>query len=81
MTRKKIAISFTAVALAALVVAGCGSSSSSSGGAYGGGGGESTAAATTTATAPQGAGVAVVSVSSVPKLGKIVVDSEGIHPL
>jgi predicted lipoprotein with Yx(FWY)xxD motif len=76
MTRKKIAISFTAVALAALVVAGCGSSSSSSGGAYGGGGG-STAAATTTATAPQGTGAAVVSVSSVPKLGKIVVDSKG----
>jgi predicted lipoprotein with Yx(FWY)xxD motif len=75
MIGKKIAISSTAVALAALVVAGCGSSSTS-GGAYGGG--ESTTAATTTATAPQGAGVAVVSVASVPKLGKVVVDSKGL---
>jgi predicted lipoprotein with Yx(FWY)xxD motif len=77
MTSKKIAISLIAMALAALVVAGCGSSSdsTSSGGAYGGG--ESTAATTTTATAPEGAGVAVVAVSSVPKLGKVVVDSKG----
>lgn len=76
MTGKKIAISFLAMALAALVVAGCGSSSdSTSGGAYGGGG--STAATTTTASAPSGAGVAVVTVGSVPKLGKVVVDSKG----
>jgi predicted lipoprotein with Yx(FWY)xxD motif len=77
MTSKKIAIPFIAMALAALAVAGCGSSSdsTSSGGAYGGG--ESTAAATTTAAAPEGAGVAVVTAASVPKLGMVVVDSKG----
>jgi predicted lipoprotein with Yx(FWY)xxD motif len=77
MTARKIAISAMAVALAVLVVAGCGSSSdSTSGGAYGGG--ESTApAATTTAAAPQGAGAALVSAAPAPELGKVVVDSKG----
>jgi predicted lipoprotein with Yx(FWY)xxD motif len=79
MTGKKIAISLMALALAALVAAGCGSSdsssSSTSGGAYGGG--ESTAATTTAAAAPEAAPVAVVSVASVPKLGSVVVDSKG----
>ena len=74
----------TAAALA-LVVAGCGSAaparrrlrrrSSSSGGAYGGGGDTTTEAGLDRA-APE-ARRAVVTVAPVPKLGKVIVDSEG----
>jgi predicted lipoprotein with Yx(FWY)xxD motif len=56
-----------------LLVAGCGSSdSSSSGGAYGGG-----AETTATAQTSPSEGVATIKVASVPKLGKVVVDSDG----
>jgi predicted lipoprotein with Yx(FWY)xxD motif len=77
--------SFPAIAALALIallaVAGCGSSSndsgSSSGGAYGGGG--SKASSTTTSSEPSGGGtVAVVTAASAPKLGKIIVDSNGL---
>jgi predicted lipoprotein with Yx(FWY)xxD motif len=66
--------SIAALVAIALAVAGCGSSSDSTagGGAYGGG--ETTA--TQPASAPQATG-AVVSVATVPKLGKIIVDSKG----
>jgi predicted lipoprotein with Yx(FWY)xxD motif len=81
MTRNLTAISLTAAVLAALVVAGCGSSSDSSGSTggssygYGGSGSTTTKPATQSpATAP----VAIVSVSSVPKLGKVVVDAKGM---
>ncbi len=77
MTRTLPAIALAAVVLA-LAVAGCGSSSDSTetggGGAYGGG--SSTAA--TTAPSPEATNAAVVSAASAPKLGKIIVDSEGM---
>lgn len=66
-----------ALAAAALLAAGCGSSdsSTSSGGTYGSSGGS-----TTTKPASSGAeGTgAVVSASAAPKLGKIIVDSNGL---
>jgi predicted lipoprotein with Yx(FWY)xxD motif len=60
---------------AALAIAGCGSSDNSTtgGGAYGGG--ETTA--TQPASAPKASG-AVISVATAPKLGKIIVDSNGL---
>lgn len=71
----------TAIAALALIgvlaIAGCGSSndsSSSSGGTYGSGG-KSTEAAST--GSPASGTVAVVSTASVPKLGRILVDSKG----
>jgi predicted lipoprotein with Yx(FWY)xxD motif len=66
--------------IAALAIAGCGGSddngsSSGAGGAYGGGGGETTKAAS---SAPSGGGaVTIVSATTVPKLGKVIVDSKG----
>ena len=77
MTRSFFALSAAAL-IAALAVAGCGSSnSSSSGGAYGEGSSATTKPASTTASTGGGAGAAVVSVASAPKVGKIVVDSQG----
>lgn len=77
--------SFPAVAVLALIallaIAGCGSSgdssssSGSSGGAYGGGE-SSTSAASSESSA--GGTAAVVTASSVPKLGKVIVDSKGL---
>jgi len=61
--------------IAILAIAGCGSSSdssSSSGGAYGSGGESTTKPASTGGTA------AVVTAASAPKLGRIIVDSEGL---
>ncbi len=58
----------------ALAVAGCGGGSSNSGGAYGGGG--SSTEQTSSTPAGEG-GASVVSVASVPKLGKVIVDSKG----
>ena len=77
--------SFPAVAVLALIallaIAGCGSSSDSSsssgsgGGAYGG----SKSSASTAPSEPSGGGTAaVVTASSVPKLGKVIVDSKGL---
>jgi predicted lipoprotein with Yx(FWY)xxD motif len=66
-----------ALAVLAIVIAGCGSSndnsssSSGGGGAYGGGGSSSKPAST-----PAGGG-GVVAVADNPKLGKIIVDSKG----
>jgi predicted lipoprotein with Yx(FWY)xxD motif len=75
MSRKLVAIGALAVATA-LAAAGCGSSSGSSSGAYGSG--ESTTEpAATTPSAGETATVAVVTASSVPKVGKVIVDSKG----
>jgi predicted lipoprotein with Yx(FWY)xxD motif len=69
-----------ALALTALLaIAGCGSSgnssSSSGGGAYGGGESSTTTAAS---SQPSGDGTAaVITASSVPKLGKVIVDAKG----
>jgi predicted lipoprotein with Yx(FWY)xxD motif len=67
--------------VAALAIAGCGGSSndssaeaSSGGGAYGGGSETSEA---TTPSSPEKTGAAVVSVASVPKLGRVIVDASG----
>jgi predicted lipoprotein with Yx(FWY)xxD motif len=84
MRRNLTALALTMAALA-LVAAGCGSdSSSSSGGAYGGetsssaggayGGGGAT---TQPAAAKPSEGAATVAVAAVPKLGKVIVDSDG----
>jgi predicted lipoprotein with Yx(FWY)xxD motif len=75
MTMNLKAFVLVAVALA-LLVAGCGGSDSSSsgGGAYGGGG--STATTRSAETTPT-EGAATVMAKSVPKLGKVIVDSDG----
>ncbi len=70
LSRIPLATAVVAV-IAALIIGGCGSSGS--GGGYGSGG-ESTQAAS---TEPSGAGAAVVSVASVPGLGRVLVDSKG----
>jgi predicted lipoprotein with Yx(FWY)xxD motif len=74
MSRTLAAIAVSAVALPA-VVAGCGGGgdSTGSGGAYGSGG--ETTAEPASSTPTQAA--AVVAVAPVPKLGKLIVDSEG----
>lgn len=78
--------SFPAIAAVALIamlaIAGCGSSddSSGSGGGGYGSGGESTTTATATGASsePTGRGtVAIVSATTVPKLGKVIVDAKG----
>jgi predicted lipoprotein with Yx(FWY)xxD motif len=74
-----------------LAAAGCGSSSDSTGGAYGGEsssssggayGAKESAATEESAAAPtsgsQGSGGTVVTVNAVPKLGKVIVDDEGM---
>jgi predicted lipoprotein with Yx(FWY)xxD motif len=73
-----------AAAALALIATGCGSSdSSSSGGAYGGGESSSSGGAygggatTQPATTQSSEGAATVTVAMVPKLGKVVVDSDG----
>ena len=74
---KKTFPALAAIALIAmLALAGCGSDSSGSGG-YGSGGQSTTKPASTTTPAGADAGVAVVSVSRAPKLGRIIVDSKG----
>ncbi|MDX6601782.1 MAG: hypothetical protein QOF13_984 [Solirubrobacterales bacterium] len=74
---KKPFFAFGALALtAALAFAGCGSSdSSSSGGAYGSSG-ESTAKSASSESSGGGP-IAIVSATTVPKLGKVIVDSKG----
>jgi predicted lipoprotein with Yx(FWY)xxD motif len=66
--------------IALLAIAGCGSSDDSSGsggGGYGSGGG-STTTATAASSEPTNSGTAaVVSATTVPKLGKVIVDSKG----
>jgi predicted lipoprotein with Yx(FWY)xxD motif len=66
--------------IALLAIAGCGSSSDSSssgGGAYGSGGESSTT--TAASSEPSGDGTAaVVTAASVPKLGKVIVNSKGL---
>jgi predicted lipoprotein with Yx(FWY)xxD motif len=66
--------------IALLAIAGCGSSSDSSsssggGGAYGGGESSTSTASSEPST---GGTVAVVTASSVPRLGKVIVDSKGL---
>ena len=81
MKSKKSILSIALIAAAlALAVAGCGSSSDSTGGVYGGKGSttsEGSAAASQPASGSQ-SGVAIVTVNTVPKLGKVVVDSKGM---
>lgn len=79
MTRTTYAFALLAIA-GTLAIAGCGSSSSNnneSGGAYGGGGSSSEK----TTSSPEGgssSGVAaVLTVASAPKVGPVLVDSEG----
>jgi predicted lipoprotein with Yx(FWY)xxD motif len=83
-----LSIALIAAALA-LAAAGCGSSSDSTGGAYGGESSSSSGgayggkeAAATEESAPtsgsQGSGATVVTVNVVPKLGKVIVNEEGM---
>jgi predicted lipoprotein with Yx(FWY)xxD motif len=76
---------FAVAAIALLGVAGCGSSSttssgteaeSSAGGAYGNGSSSSSSSATTT-NPSEGASMALISVTTVPKVGKVIVNSKG----
>lgn len=67
-------------AAAALVVAGCGGGSSSAEGtqsAYGGSGRSYGSTGSGTAASAEGGGAATVSVASVAKLGRVLVNSEG----
>lgn len=79
MTRTRTTYAMALLALAAaLAIAGCGSSSdSSSGGVYGGKGETGTEAET--AKSPPGAesGAAVLTVATAPKVGAILVNSDG----
>lgn len=86
MTRKPVSIALIVAALA-LIAAGCGSSSDdgTSGGVYGGKGsaagqGSETSQESTTKPPPSGSKppLAVVTVNSVPKLGKVIVNSRGL---
>jgi predicted lipoprotein with Yx(FWY)xxD motif len=64
--------------IAMLAIAGCGSSDDNSGGGGYGSGGGSTSTATTASSESTGGGtVAVVSATTVPKLGKVIVDAKG----
>lgn len=76
MNRINFALALLAIA-AALAVAGCGSSSDNTGGAYGGKGG-ATGGDTTSTEAAGAANGAVVSVGSVPGLGRVLVDAAGL---
>jgi predicted lipoprotein with Yx(FWY)xxD motif len=68
-----------AVALIALLaVAGCGSGDDSPGsGGYGSGGGSTTTATAASSESTSGGTAAIVSVTTVPALGKVIVDSKG----
>jgi predicted lipoprotein with Yx(FWY)xxD motif len=72
--RKAFPLIATAALGALVALTGCGGDTSG-GGAYGGGGTSATSTQATTTTAPSSA--AVVSVTSVPKLGRVLVDSKG----
>ncbi|HEY5977248.1 MAG TPA: hypothetical protein VIT85_05280 [Solirubrobacterales bacterium] len=79
MSRQLATITATA-AILALLVAGCGGgddsgTGSGGGGLYGSRGG--TVTDETTAPSPEATGAAVVSAASVPKLGRLIVDSRG----
>jgi predicted lipoprotein with Yx(FWY)xxD motif len=63
--------------IAMLAIAGCGSSDDSSGGGGYGSGGGSTSTATTSSEPTNGGTAAIVSATTVPKLGKIIVDAKG----
>jgi predicted lipoprotein with Yx(FWY)xxD motif len=76
VNRINFALALLAIA-AALAVAGCGSSSDNTGGAYGGKGG-ATGGDTTSTEAAGAANGAVVSVGSVPGLGRVLVDAAGL---
>jgi predicted lipoprotein with Yx(FWY)xxD motif len=67
------------LAVAAIVIAGCGGGDSTSGGAYGGksGGGKSNSTSETTPGAKASASAGVVSAAEVGGLGTILVDSSG----
>jgi predicted lipoprotein with Yx(FWY)xxD motif len=77
-----LALAVALVAGASLVAAGCGSSGSdtTSSGSSGGGslyGSAGSGSSTTASTGNSAGGVAVVSVASTPKLGKVIVNSKG----
>jgi predicted lipoprotein with Yx(FWY)xxD motif len=77
-TRTTYAMALLALA-AALAIAGCGSSDDSSSGGIYGGKGDTGAADTATAKSPPGAesGAAVLTVASAPKVGAVLVSSDG----
>jgi predicted lipoprotein with Yx(FWY)xxD motif len=64
--------------IALLAVAGCGSGDDSPGsGGYGSGGGSTTTATAASSESTSGGTAAIVSVTTVPALGKVIVDSKG----
>ncbi len=77
MTRSFPAIAALAL-IATLAVAGCGGSDNGSGGGGYGSGNGSTTTTTTASNEPTGSGTAaIVSATTVPKLGKVIVDAKG----
>jgi predicted lipoprotein with Yx(FWY)xxD motif len=79
VTRTRTIRALALLAIASVVVlAGCGSSDDGSGGAYGGKGDNATSGETNSnASSANSSGGAFVSLASAPKLGLILVDSEG----
>jgi predicted lipoprotein with Yx(FWY)xxD motif len=65
------------LAIAALAIAGCGSGGDSTASDGGGGYGGSETKRATAPPSPEKTGAAVISVASVPELGRIIVDSSG----
>jgi predicted lipoprotein with Yx(FWY)xxD motif len=78
MTRTTYAMALLAL-VGTLAIAGCGSSSDSSSGGVYGGKGSAGSSDTTTAKSPPGAesGAAVLTVATAPKVGAILVNSDG----
>jgi predicted lipoprotein with Yx(FWY)xxD motif len=63
--------------IAMLVIAGCGGGDDSSGSGGGGYGSQNESTKTAPSGSPAGGKVAIVSATTVPKLGKVIVDSKG----
>lgn len=76
MTKSLSAIA-ALVLIAMLAIAGCGSSDDSSGAGGGGYGSRNASATTAPSESSAGGEVAVVSATTVPKLGKVIVDAKG----
>ncbi|HUC06682.1 MAG TPA: hypothetical protein VMR96_01215 [Solirubrobacterales bacterium] len=76
MTKSLPAIAALAL-IAMLAIAGCGSSDDSSSGGYGSGGGSNSTATTASSEPTSGGTAAIVSATTVPKLGKVIVDAKG----
>ena len=77
MTKSLPAIAAAAL-IALLALAGCGGSDDNSGGGgYGSGGGSTTTATSASSESPSGGTAAIVSATTVPGLGKVIVDAKG----